>query len=102
MASDSEISEDEFLPVKTKNNQFGPLGTRQASVRWFKETQSQSLRKGEEGFADWFHGIITRRYTQPLMNLIKYFTTELGMEFWVRVPLVHIYRFSLEFIILHL
>ena len=59
--SESEVSEDEFQPVKTTGQVFGPTGTRQASVRWFKATQSQSVRREDGAFADWFHGIITRR-----------------------------------------
>ena len=60
LSSDSD--EDDFTAVKTSGAQFGPTGTRQASVRWFKETQIQTVMKPEgNGFVEWFHGIISRR-----------------------------------------
>ncbi|XP_070543651.1 myosin-IIIb-like isoform X2 [Ptychodera flava] len=62
--SEEDILEDEFLRTK-KNMKYGPEGTRQASIRWFKETQSKKL--SAEGFAPWFHGIITRRDAEKLL-----------------------------------
>lgn len=61
MSSDSD--EDDFTSVKTKGTKhFGPSGTRQASVKWFKETQIKTVMKpGSTEFVDWFHGIISRR-----------------------------------------
>ena len=56
---DDEIIEDEF--VRIKKNLFGKEGTRQASVHWFKATQSMAARDPSGVFAKWFHGIITRR-----------------------------------------
>ena len=55
-------SEDDFTPQPTTGaTKYGPAGTKQASLRWFKETQSTKLQQPSGGFAEWFHGIITRR-----------------------------------------
>ena len=61
--SDSdEVLEDEFEPVKSTGvTKFGEVGTKEASVQWFKQTQSIKLKMPTGGFAEWFHGIITRR-----------------------------------------
>lgn len=62
-AEDDSQSEDEFEPVKTTGMTiYGEAGTRQASVRWFQATQCDRLKSPTGGFAQWFHGIITRRY----------------------------------------
>ncbi|XP_038076391.1 myosin-IIIb-like isoform X2 [Patiria miniata] len=62
---DDEIIEDEF--VRIKQNLFGKEGTRQASVHWFKATQSMAARDKMGTFATWFHGIITRRRAEDLL-----------------------------------
>ncbi len=55
-----DVIEDEF--VKTvKKGKFGPAGTKAATIKWFKQTQSEKLRENTGVFALWFHGIITRR-----------------------------------------
>ncbi|XP_071794491.1 myosin-IIIb-like isoform X2 [Asterias amurensis] len=63
---DDEIIEDEF--VRIKKNLFGKEGTRQASVHWFKATQSMAARDPSGVFAKWFHGIITRRRAEDLLT----------------------------------
>jgi hypothetical protein len=62
-ASDSEedeISDDEFIPVPSTQHP----GHKMASVRWFQETQAtQIYDPSQENFiAEWFHGVISRRY----------------------------------------
>ncbi|XP_077989266.1 myosin-IIIa-like [Glandiceps talaboti] len=64
-AEEEDILEDEFVRTK-KNMRFGPEGTKQASIRWFKETQSAKLKE-TGGFAHWFHGVITRRESEQLL-----------------------------------
>ncbi|XP_077983454.1 uncharacterized protein LOC144438275 [Glandiceps talaboti] len=44
---------------------FGPEGSREASVRWFKETQYERF---QGDVATWFHGIITRREAEKLLD----------------------------------
>ena len=60
-----DVIEDEFVktsaPAKKKGGKFGPLGTKGATIKWFKSTQSHQLREKTGVFAIWFHGIITRR-----------------------------------------
>ncbi|XP_022097396.1 myosin-IIIb-like isoform X2 [Acanthaster planci] len=63
---DEEIIEDEF--VRIRNNLFGKEGTRQASIHWFKATQSMAVRDQTGTFAKWFHGIITRRRAEELLE----------------------------------
>ena len=54
--------------LRSPTKQFGPAGSRMASVRWFKETQLHGVRNSSgSGFAQWFHGIISRRY-KPLSS----------------------------------
>ena len=38
-----------------------------ASVRWFRETQADKIKKDDE-FSRWFHGIITRRAAEVLLT----------------------------------
>lgn len=60
--TDSETIEDNFKPVTSNLNRFGREGTKNAAVNWFKETQTYNvLEEDQSKFADWFHGIITRR-----------------------------------------
>lgn len=57
-----------MTPTRNKHLlKFGMEGTRQASVRWFKETQATRLVKKGEKFSEWFHGIITRRQAETLL-----------------------------------
>lgn len=69
-SSDSEYSEDEFKPVSSHN--FGTPGTKQATVRWFKETQTQQVydpvNVSGNFIAEWFHGVISRRYIEFYLN----------------------------------
>ena len=64
-SSSDDDEEDDFSQaalLALPSKRFGPEGTRQASVRWFKETQLQGVRTSSgSGFAEWFHGIIARR-----------------------------------------
>ena len=60
----SSDDEDDFSQsaLRSPTKQFGPAGSRMASVRWFKETQLHGVRNSSgSGFAQWFHGIISRR-----------------------------------------
>ncbi|XP_013394776.1 myosin-IIIb isoform X2 [Lingula anatina] len=67
--TDDEVLEDEFVPVKTTGmTKYGPAGTKQASMRWFRATQYDKLRQPHGGFAPWFHGIITRRQSEELLR----------------------------------
>ncbi|XP_048734629.2 myosin-IIIb-like isoform X2 [Ostrea edulis] len=69
-SSDSEYSEDEFKPVSSHN--FGTPGTKQATVRWFKETQTQQVydpvNVSGNFIAEWFHGVISRRESETLLK----------------------------------
>lgn len=47
---------------------FGKEGTKNASVRWFKETQAQQIMSPSGALHDWFHGIITRRQAEQLLT----------------------------------
>jgi myosin-3 len=53
-------------PGKTKPNRMN----RAASVKWFKEEEASkgSGQTDDGGFADWFHGIITRIETEGLLG----------------------------------
>jgi myosin-3 len=42
--------------------------SRAASVRWFKEEQKDNLTSDDGGFADWFHGIISREQATDLLS----------------------------------
>lgn len=46
---------------------FGTPGTRQATIRWFKETQAHQIydpvNTSGNFIAEWFHGVISRRYS---------------------------------------
>ena len=59
---DDDDAEDTFRGVKSKEMmKFGKPGTKDATVQWFKQTQSTKLKLPHGGFYEWFHGIITRR-----------------------------------------
>ncbi|XP_063970526.1 myosin-IIIb-like isoform X1 [Lytechinus pictus] len=62
---DDDVIEDEF--VKHSHYKFGRVGTKSASIMWFKETQSMKLKKDGGTFYPWFHGIITRRQAEELL-----------------------------------
>ncbi|OWF47527.1 myosin-IIIa-like isoform X2 [Mizuhopecten yessoensis] len=67
--SDSDqFSDDEFKPVSS--TQFGTPGTRQATVKWFKETQAQQVYDPAVSsfIAEWFHGVISRRTSEILLG----------------------------------
>ncbi len=68
---EGDVEEDlpEFVAASTSKvtkgteTEFGKVGTRDASVQWFKHTQSTKVKDvSGNGFAIWFHGIIKRRY----------------------------------------
>lgn len=69
-SSDSEFSEDEFKPVSSQA--FGTPGTRQATIRWFKETQAHQIydpvNTSGNFIAEWFHGVISRRESESLLK----------------------------------
>ena len=56
-----DVLEDEFVKTAKKGGKFGPQGTKAATIKWFKTTQSDKLKEHTGVFAEWFHGIITRR-----------------------------------------
>lgn len=62
-SSESEFSDDEFKPISSTN--YGPPGTKHATIRWFKETQTQQVYDpvNTDGnfIAEWFHGVISRK-----------------------------------------
>lgn len=61
MDSDSD-AEDEFVPLDPEElAKFGKPGTKAAAMNWFLETQKSTVRHSEDGFAEWFHGFISRR-----------------------------------------
>ena len=61
-SSDSEVLEDDFKPVQSNLNKFGRAGTKKAAAEWFKETQTYNVLDTNSGrFAEWFHGIISRK-----------------------------------------
>ena len=69
VSSDSDEDDFTVTRVAPAADQFGPHGTRQASVRWFKETQLPSVMTPEgNGFVEWFHGIISRRESERLLE----------------------------------
>ncbi|XP_065915839.1 myosin-IIIb-like [Dysidea avara] len=55
---------DVFVAFKGRFNKFGKEGTKQASVRWFKATQSDAVKTSTGQVQIWFHGIITRRQAE--------------------------------------
>ena len=60
--SSGEILEDDFKPVKSNLKKFGRPGTRRAAAEWFKSTQTLNVLDSQSGrFAEWFHGIISRK-----------------------------------------
>lgn len=64
--SNSNSDEDTFVKT-TRGPLFGPAGTKKASNRWFTETQTNMVTTSA-GFADWFHGIISRAQSEKLLN----------------------------------
>lgn len=55
--------------MKTSGALYGPAGSRAASVRWFQETQTENVaKKTGAGFEEWFHGIITRKEAENLLD----------------------------------
>ena len=64
-SSDSEVLEDDFKPVQSNLKKFGRAGTKNAAVEWFKETQTYNVLDTTSGrFAEWFHGIISRKWVE--------------------------------------
>eukprot|EP00058_Branchiostoma_floridae_P010434 XP_002595922.1 hypothetical protein BRAFLDRAFT_98549 [Branchiostoma floridae] len=68
LSSDEEIVEDDFTGPISSKNRWGKEGTKAASVRWFRETQQQAVMQDSGTFAPWFHGIITRRESERLLQ----------------------------------
>ena len=56
---DGSVPEDDFDQVSASQPQ---AGSRKASLGWFKQTQLPQIKEAQGQFAEWFHGIITRRY----------------------------------------
>ncbi|KAL8615976.1 hypothetical protein ACOMHN_034652 [Nucella lapillus] len=68
-SSGSDVMEDEFTPVQSNLNKFGRVGTRHAAAEWFKETQTPNVLDTSSGrFAEWFHGIISRKESEHLLR----------------------------------
>jgi myosin-3 len=70
------------VPVKQqKSKKKGKGMARAASVKWFKEEEATkgSGKTDDGGFADWFHGIITRIDAEALLN------RQAGGTFLIRV-----------------
>ncbi|XP_071171569.1 myosin-IIIb-like isoform X1 [Mytilus edulis] len=69
-SSESEFSDDEFKPISSTN--YGPPGTKHATIRWFKETQTQQVYDpvNTDGnfIAEWFHGVISRKASERLLK----------------------------------
>ncbi|XP_072050806.1 LOW QUALITY PROTEIN: myosin-IIIb-like [Amphiura filiformis] len=63
-----DVIEDEFVKTVKKGGKFGALGTKAATIKWFKTTQSEKLRENTGVFSNWFHGIITRRQAEELLD----------------------------------
>ena len=54
--------EDDFVPVDPAElAKFGKPGTKMAAMNWFMQTQKMTIQHSENGFAEWFHGFISRR-----------------------------------------
>ncbi|XP_066273205.1 myosin-IIIb-like isoform X1 [Branchiostoma lanceolatum] len=68
LSSDEEIVEDDFTGPISSKNRWGKEGTKAASVRWFRETQQKAVMQDSGTFAPWFHGIITRRESERLLQ----------------------------------
>lgn len=71
--SDFEVLDEGFLGVRRvqfhqEEDVYGEVGTRQASVTWFKATQAKSVKQGDGRYVDWCHGIITRRDAEVLLE----------------------------------
>lgn len=64
-SSDTD-SEEDFQKLKldrADGSIYGPLGSREASVCWFKATQARNIRDNTTGqYFAWFHGIISRKF----------------------------------------
>jgi len=58
------------LPTKAKGKGKKKSGrmNRAASVKWFKEEQKDQVTEDDGGFADWFHGIISRHDAEKLLG----------------------------------
>ncbi|XP_071954506.1 myosin-IIIb-like isoform X2 [Antedon mediterranea] len=88
-----DILEDEFIRTK-EVGKFGEKGTRAASVRWFQQTQTDQVRQTSDGqFAPWFHGIITRRASEQLLEnktigcfLIRVSESRFGYSMSIKTP----------------
>ena len=69
-----DLLEDEFERIKPKMVSSGTgtdtaeIGTRAASIRWFRTTQADHLQDETGQFSDWFHGIIKRRLVNCMMT----------------------------------
>lgn len=59
-----------FSPAKKKSAKKNGRMARAASVKWFKEEEAAkgSGKTDDGGFADWFHGIITRADAETLLK----------------------------------
>lgn len=71
--SDSDdLLEDDFEAAASSTNRlqrFGREGNKQAAMNWFKETQTYNVvDQNQNRFAEWFHGIISRRESERLLK----------------------------------
>jgi myosin-3 len=86
--------DDDFIKIdpKARFKKFGKEGTRNASVRWFQETQTSAVKSKAGSVQQWFHGIITRRSSEQLLTdkpngcfLIRVSETRFGYTLSFRV-----------------
>ncbi|KAK6179101.1 hypothetical protein SNE40_011534 [Patella caerulea] len=63
-----DILGDEFVQIN-RNDKYGKPGTKQATERWFEETQVHQLIDKSGGiFVEWFHGVISRSHAEKLLK----------------------------------
>ena len=74
---DDDVIEDDFSVARkqeVETSTYGPIGTKRATIEWFRATQLQKLRKPSSSeLYDWFHGIILRGYV-PTSNIVYVLT----------------------------
>ena len=68
--SDSENDFETWSNI-LKGKNYGEVGARTASVKWFKTTHAKQLLQENGFYADWFHGIISRRWLNDSNDVYK-------------------------------
>jgi hypothetical protein len=64
---DEEVRQ-KYIQKEQNMSAYGPAGSREASVKWFKATQARSLRQKNGAYMEWFHGIISRKEAERLLS----------------------------------